>query len=48
MTAVQDDVLALLTALAPGPVAEPDLHGRLIDDLGYTSCHRWVRTRWPG
>ena len=27
MTAVQDDVLALVTALAPGPVAEPDLHG---------------------
>ena len=37
MTAVQDDVLALVTALAPGPAAEPDLHSRLIDDLGYTS-----------
>ena len=37
MTAIQDDVLALVTALAPGPAAEPDLHGALIDDLGYTS-----------
>jgi acyl carrier protein len=36
MIAIQDDVLALVTALAPGP-AEPDLHGALIDDLGYTS-----------
>ena len=37
MTAIQDDVLALVTALAPGPAAEPDLHSALIDDLGYTS-----------
>ncbi len=37
MTAIQDAVLALVTALAPAPVAEPDLHGALIDDLGYTS-----------
>jgi len=37
MTAIQDDVLALVTALAPGPAAETDLHGALIDDLGYTS-----------
>ena len=38
MTVQQDDdVLALVIALAPGPVAEPDLHGALIDDLGYTS-----------
>ena len=37
MTAIQDAVLALVTALASGPVAEPDLHGALIDDLGYTS-----------
>jgi acyl carrier protein len=37
MTAIQDDVLALVTALAPAPVAEPDLHGALVDDLGYTS-----------
>ena len=37
MTVQDDDVLALVIALAPGPVAEPDLHGALIDDLGYTS-----------
>ena len=37
MTGQDDDVLALVIALAPGPVAEPDLHGALIDDLGYTS-----------
>jgi len=37
MTVRDDDVLALVIALAPGPVAEPDLHGALIDDLGYTS-----------
>jgi acyl carrier protein len=37
MTAIRDAVLALVTALAPAPVAEPDLHGALIDDLGYTS-----------
>ena len=37
MTAIQDDVLALVTALAPVPAAEPDLHARLIDDVGYTS-----------
>jgi acyl carrier protein len=37
MTAIQDDVLALVSALAPVPAAEPDLHGALIDDLGYTS-----------
>ena len=37
MTAIQENVLALVTALAPGPAAEPDLHGALIDALGYTS-----------
>jgi acyl carrier protein len=37
MTAIQDDVLALVTALAPARVAAPDLHRALIDDLGYTS-----------
>jgi acyl carrier protein len=37
MTVQDDDVLALVIALAPGPVAEPDMHGALIDDLGYTS-----------
>ena len=37
MTAIQDDVLALATALAPVPAAAPDLHSALIDDLGYTS-----------
>ena len=37
MTAIEDDVLALVTALAPAPVAEPDLNDVLIDDLGYTS-----------
>ncbi|HET7073157.1 MAG TPA: acyl carrier protein [Mycobacterium sp.] len=37
MTAIQNDVLALVTALAPAPAAEPDLHRALIDDLGYTS-----------
>jgi acyl carrier protein len=37
MTVIQDDVLALVTALAPAPVAEPDLDGALVDELGYTS-----------
>ena len=37
MTAMQDTVLALVTALAPSPATVPDLHGALIDDLGYTS-----------
>ena len=37
MTAIQDDVLALASALAPVPAAAPDLHSALIDDLGYTS-----------
>jgi acyl carrier protein len=36
-TAIEENVLALVTALAPGPAAEPDLYGALIDDLGYTS-----------
>lgn len=37
MTAIEDDVLALVTALAPAPIAEPALNGALMDDLGYTS-----------
>ena len=37
MTAIQDGVLALVTALAPAPAAGSNLHGALIDDLGYTS-----------
>ena len=35
--ALHDDVLALVTALAPVRTAAPDLHGALTDDLGYTS-----------
>ena len=37
MTDIREEVLALVSAMAPDTAGEPDLSSALIDDLGYTS-----------